>query len=911
MKRFLFASLLVGFFFVSASGQIAQWTFQTSVPITAGPHAPEVGFGSGLGFHAGASTYSNPTGNGSTESFSSNNWVIGDYYQFQIATTNYTDINISFDHISSGTGPRDFIVQYSTDGSIFTTFGGTGGTYVVIENAGANTWASGSHNANSYYAVDLSSITALNNQATVYFRLVDNSTTSTNGGIVASGGTSRVDNFTVTGTFTGSTTNFYSKSAGNLTDVTTWGTNTDGSGTQPVNFTTDGQIFNVVNRVSATLDANWTVSGTASKVIVGDGLGGTTLILPGSAALIGTIDVSNLSTLQIINTTLPTFGTMQVGSTVEYAQTSTPYVVPTGTTYHHLTISSGGAGNIKTFASGTVYVNGNLIVDGVTGFNGSATPFSTVNLAGNFTLQNSATFEPILSGEGNRMSLICSGTVTQTLSGGDFYIFRIQTPASGTVTIALSGANLTLGNPSGGGFDLRLASHTLSIGSNTLTLNRSGIFYGTNLGTLSGIGSSNLIIDKTTGSAAIGSIGFASGAQSLNNLSYNCTSGSSTDLSLTSSLTTGGTITLTAGKIDIGANTLISAGTISGGSTSSYIKTSSSSGNLILAVVSGARNAPIGNSTYNPLTITNTSGHNWTVHVEDVLTVDDPAFASNIAKAVLREWHITPSVNPPVTGADLVFQWDDSDPTQIGASYNNLENVQIWREVSSGQPWGNDWVAVGVSQTASGTPPGVRTAIINGWSSYSPFAISNISGPLPIKLFSFNAVKINSGLSRLNWELAICCSSAARFEVQKSVDGRNYSTLATLAGSETNRFYVSTDNNLGKGITYYRLKMVDVGNVITYSKTIAIVNDSNEILITSLAPNPVHSNAMITVSTAKATSVDFKVFDMSGNMVKQWQSNMAEGNNTITINVDGLAAGVYHILAGSNAAKAFSRFIKQ
>jgi hypothetical protein len=48
------------------------------------------------------------------------------------------------------------------------------------------------------FSYDLSSIAALDNQATTYFRLVDVSTTSANGGAIGTAGTNRVDNFTVT-----------------------------------------------------------------------------------------------------------------------------------------------------------------------------------------------------------------------------------------------------------------------------------------------------------------------------------------------------------------------------------------------------------------------------------------------------------------------------------------------------------------------------------------------------------------------------------------------------------------------------------------------------------------------------------------------------------------------------------------
>lgn len=173
------------------AGTIANWTFETSLPATAGPFSPEVGAGSATGFHAGTTTYSSPAGNGSAHSFSSNGWAVGDYYQFQVATTGESMVGFQFDQISSSTGPRDFKLQYSTDGS---TFLDSGFTYAVIVNSSPNNWNSTTPVPLSSYTVDLSSISALDNQAAIYLRLVNTSTTSANNGTVASTGTSRVDN---------------------------------------------------------------------------------------------------------------------------------------------------------------------------------------------------------------------------------------------------------------------------------------------------------------------------------------------------------------------------------------------------------------------------------------------------------------------------------------------------------------------------------------------------------------------------------------------------------------------------------------------------------------------------------------------------------------------------------------------
>jgi len=174
--------------------QLVQWTFETSQPITAGPFNPEVGTGSALGHHAGTTTYSDPVGNGSQTSFSSSGWAIGDYYQFSVSTNLPGGLIVSWDQISSSSGPRDFNFFYSTNGVNFTQFGST---YMVSNNAAPNIWSVSVTNSATRYTNDLSGVAALNNAPTVYIRLVCASTVSASGGTVAAAGTDRLDNFTV------------------------------------------------------------------------------------------------------------------------------------------------------------------------------------------------------------------------------------------------------------------------------------------------------------------------------------------------------------------------------------------------------------------------------------------------------------------------------------------------------------------------------------------------------------------------------------------------------------------------------------------------------------------------------------------------------------------------------------------
>ena len=57
------------------------------------------------------------------KSFSSTAWSVGDYYQFQVSTLGDPNVALAWDQTSSTTGPRDFLLQYSTNGTTFTPFG--------------------------------------------------------------------------------------------------------------------------------------------------------------------------------------------------------------------------------------------------------------------------------------------------------------------------------------------------------------------------------------------------------------------------------------------------------------------------------------------------------------------------------------------------------------------------------------------------------------------------------------------------------------------------------------------------------------------------------------------------------------------------------------------------------------------
>ena len=208
MKMIFFilcASLILSGANLAEAALLADWTFETSVPTTSGPHAAELGDNAASsfasGFHAdGAAVYSNPTGNGSSESFSATRWAVGDYWQFTTSSLGYQGVTIAWDQGGSSTGPRDFVLQYSVNGGGFTQFGSPYTVLDVVTTGTGENWLTGTPRVNSHYSVDLSLIAALDNASGISFRLVDNSTTAINGGTVGTAGTDRVDNFAINAT---------------------------------------------------------------------------------------------------------------------------------------------------------------------------------------------------------------------------------------------------------------------------------------------------------------------------------------------------------------------------------------------------------------------------------------------------------------------------------------------------------------------------------------------------------------------------------------------------------------------------------------------------------------------------------------------------------------------------------------
>ncbi|WP_298222611.1 YDG domain-containing protein, partial [Flavobacterium sp.] len=176
--------------FLGALTTVANWSFPNATDdavIDAGIAANNGKTITTVG-GVGTLTY-NVTSGSTTSAASGAGWNSGSgtkYWLIDIATTGYSDLKLSSLQRSSGTGPKDFKVQYSVNGGT-NWFDVTGSTVVV-----GNNWTTG-------VLSDIALPSACDNQASVRLRWIMTSNTASSPGTVAAAGTSAIDSIVITG----------------------------------------------------------------------------------------------------------------------------------------------------------------------------------------------------------------------------------------------------------------------------------------------------------------------------------------------------------------------------------------------------------------------------------------------------------------------------------------------------------------------------------------------------------------------------------------------------------------------------------------------------------------------------------------------------------------------------------------
>ncbi|HMQ59409.1 MAG TPA: hypothetical protein PKE06_02020 [Flavilitoribacter sp.] len=336
------------------------------------------------------------------------------------------------------------------------------------------------------------------------------------------------------------------------------------------------------------------------------------------------------------------------------------------------------------------------------------------------------------------------------------------------------------------------------------------------------------------------------------------------------------------------------AGSIAGGSASAYVLTSGT-GRLTRPVGSAQALFPVGTYTgYNPVTLSNTgTSDQYSVRVAD--GVFGGGYSGNLLTSALvdKTWLVDEGV-PGGSNATMTVQWNGFDElpgfNRFACSLHHFEG---------------DWLP-GTEGPAAGGDPYTRTR--SGIQSFSPFAVAGNSA-LPVSLILFSGRRTAEGVV-LDWATGSERDNAF-FAVEKQTGRPVFREIGRVSGagrSDQPVYYRWTDSAPANGLTFYRLRQVDLDGTTAYSPVIAVAPSTGEDAGFILSPSIATDRLRLDFSQSPETAIDIHILDQNGRIAGRIP--VSRNAMAVSIPVAQLQPGLYFLSWKIGGAPYFARFIK-
>lgn len=209
-----------------------------------------------------------------------------------------------------------------------------------------------------------------------------------------------------------------------------------------------------------------------------------------------------------------------------------------------------------------------------------------------------------------------------------------------------------------------------------------------------------------------------------------------------------------------------------------------------------------------------------------------------------------------------------------------------------------------------------NVAVFNNTGKYIEFETSSfseifVSGEnlvvLPVELLDFSAYT-EGGNIRLNWATANE-KDLALFDIERSNDGQVFEKIGEQKAQGANANYTFWDKTNTSNAAYYRLKINNLDNKSTYSKTIAITQKGKTRPL-SIFPNPASKSVTIrfeTAHNAERSTQYFTLTDIFGKIVFSKEIDAQAGLNTLTLDVSSFSTGTYIARLGTEVTRLIIR----
>jgi hypothetical protein len=169
----------------------------------------------------------------------------------------------------------------------------------------------------------------------------------------------------------------------------------------------------------------------------------------------------------------------------------------------------------------------------------------------------------------------------------------------------------------------------------------------------------------------------------------------------------------------------------------------------------------------------------------------------------------------------------------------------------------------------------------------TPFCATAV---LPVELTTFDAQITKEG-NLLDWATETEINSR-NFEVERSLDGINFTKIAEISSKGDASIYNYLDKLPFKNILYYRLKMNDLDGKYEYSKVVSM-SKKNEAFSLYSFPNPFGEVLNVTVVSENEKTLEIDLFDVYGRLVYASTVNYDDQENNFDISTQNLPAGIY------------------
>ena len=194
-------------------------------------------------------------------------------------------------------------------------------------------------------------------------------------------------------------------------------------------------------------------------------------------------------------------------------------------------------------------------------------------------------------------------------------------------------------------------------------------------------------------------------------------------------------------------------------------------------------------------------------------------------------------------------------------------------------------------------------------STYSQTLSIEDSGP--VRVSYFNATSANNNKTRLNWKV-VCFLQYANFEVQRSTNGTDYTTINTFTAD---RFRCQSpfdfEDPVSSTRTYYRLKVGDKDGNFSTSKVVVAFGKVKSFEINNITPNLISSRALLSISSVENDRVNVAITNFNGLVIKRIVIDLNKGVTDIPLDLNSLPKGQYVLTAtNSTSYKRTTRFAK-